>query len=241
MTTNSWETVQVEGQEIPAYVALPEGQGPRPGVVVIHHASGVDGVIRDAARRMAAAGFAAIAPDIYQRQDVTVADDAAHRQSHMLDSIVIQDVGAAMAYLRERGGVGDGGIGIMGFCMGGRVSYLMASANPGLRAAVVFYGGNTMRPWQEGPSPFDGTPDIACPVLGLFGREDANPSPEDVRKIDAEMTRLGKPHEFHSYEGAGHGFMGFSSPAYREETAMDAWARTVSWFQTHLIASPVAV
>ena len=193
------------------------------------------------ARRLAAAGFSAIAPDMYQRQDVAVTDDAEHRQSHMLDFIVIQDVGAAMAYLGERGGVGDGGIGIMGFCMGGRVSYLMASANPELRAAAVFYGGNTMRPWQEGPSPFDRTPDIACPVLGLFGREDANPSPEDVRKIDAEMTRLGKPHEFHSYEGAGHGFMGFSGPSYREEVARDAWAKTLAWFQAHLVASAVAV
>lgn len=240
MTTNSWETMEVEGHEVPVYVALPEGEGPRSGVVVIQHASAVDGVIRDATRRLAAAGFAAIAPDLYHRQDVTVDDDSAHRGSHMLDSIVIQDVGAAMAYLQERGGVGDGGIGIVGFCLGGRVSYLMASANPSLRAAVVFYGGNTMRPWQEGPSPFDRTPDIACPVLGLFGVEDANPSPEDVRRIDAEMTRLGKPHEFHSYEGAGHGFMGFSSPAYREESAKDAWAKTIAWFQTHLASGAVA-
>ena len=108
MTTNSWETITVEGQEVPAYVALPEGQGLQSGVVVIQHASGVDGAIRDAVRRLAAAGFAAIAPDMYQRQDVTVDDDGAPRQSRMQDSIVVQDVGAAMAYLRERGGVGIG-------------------------------------------------------------------------------------------------------------------------------------
>jgi carboxymethylenebutenolidase len=99
---------------------------------------------------------------------------------------------------------------------------------------VVFYGGNIMVPWGEGPAPFDLAGGINCPLLGLFGEDDPNPNPEDVAKLDAELTRLGKMHEFHSYAGAGHAFMGAGRPMYREEAAKDAWERCVTWFRQHL-------
>jgi carboxymethylenebutenolidase len=91
-----------------------------------------------------------------------------------------------------------------------------------------------MTPWGEGPAPFDQTGAIACPVLGLFGNDDGNPKPDDVAKIDAEMTRLGKAHEFHSYDGAGHAFMSEGRPSYRPETAADAWEKCVGWFRRYL-------
>ena len=234
-----WDAIAVEDQALAAYVALPDTPGPHPGVVVIQHAAGVDEVIKDAVRRLADAGFAAIAPDMFAHQDVNVATPHLDRQGRMQDSIVIKDVGGAVAHLRQR--TGDQGIGIVGFCLGGRVAYLMAAASSELRAAVDFYGGNFLRPWQEGPSPFDRTADVSCPVLGLFGLDDVNPSPEDVQKLDAEMTRLGKPHEFHSYESVGHIFMSFNGATYNEAVARDAWDRTIAWFRKHLVLARVVV
>ena len=116
----------------------------------------------------------------------------------------------------------------------GRVAYLVAAHSPELKAAVVFYGGNIMAPWGEGPAPFDLSERIRCPVLGLFGEEDGNPNPTDVAKLDAELTRLGKAHEFHSYPGAGHAFMNEDRPSYRPEAARDAWTKCVAWFERHL-------
>jgi len=118
--------------------------------------------------------------------------------------------------------------------MGGRVAFMMAARNPELKAAVVFYGGNIMVPWGEGPAPFEQTGAIGGPVLGLFGNDDGNPSPADVAKIDAELTRLGKPHQFHGYAGAGHAFMSEGRPSYRAEAAADAWEKCVAWFRRHL-------
>jgi carboxymethylenebutenolidase len=91
-----------------------------------------------------------------------------------------------------------------------------------------------MRPWGDGPAPFDETPKIGAPILGLFGEDDGNPNPDDVAKIDAELTRLNKPHEFHSYAGAGHAFMNLGRPSYREATAEDAWQKAVAWFDRYL-------
>jgi carboxymethylenebutenolidase len=111
---------------------------------------------------------------------------------------------------------------------------LMAAQNADLKAAVVCWGGNIMVPWGDGPAPFVLTDQIACPVLGLFGEEDPNPNPADVAKLDAELTRLGKAHEFHSYPGAGHAFMNEGRPSYRAAAAEDAWKKTTAWFDKYL-------
>ena len=77
-------------------------------------------------------------------------------------------------------------------------------------------------------------PDLSCPLLGLFGKEDLYPSPEAVAKLDAELNRLGKDHEFHSYDGAGHSFFSVDRPAYRVEAALDGWRRIDDFFAKHL-------
>src|SRR5947208_1498802 len=103
------------------------------------------------------------------------------------------------------------------------------------RAAGVFYGGNIMKPWGDTPTPFDLTREIACPLIGFFGAEDGNPPPDDVKKIDAELTKHGKPHEFHTYEGAGHAFLNFSNPErYREKQGADAWTKMLAFLDRHL-------
>ena len=229
-----WDTLSVDSSPMRSYLATAAGAGPFAAVVVIQHAGGVDDFIQTMTERFAAAGYMAIAPDLYHREDPNTSDDALTRMGRLRDASIVPDVNAAIEHLKALPLVRADRIGITGFCMGGRVAYLMAVHNPDLRAAVVFYGGNIMVPWGEGPAPFEGTERIQCPLLGLFGEEDTNPSPADVAKLDGELTRLGKVHEFHSYAGAGHAFMNEDRPSYRPQAAEDAWTRCLAWFRRYL-------
>lgn len=229
-----WDTVEVDGGKMRCYVTAPDAAGPAPAVVVIQHAGGVDSFVRSMTDRIAAAGFVGIAPDLYHREDPNSSDDPLTRMGRLRDASIVADVNATIAHLASLPEARAGRLGITGFCMGGRVAYLMAASNPSIKAAVVFYGGNIMRPWGEGPAPFDLTGQIQCPLLGLFGEEDGNPDPADVAKLDAELTRLGKTHEFHSYPGAGHAFMSEGRPSYRPAADADAWPRCTAWFQRYL-------
>jgi len=210
-----------------------------PGVVLLMHGPGLDRFIEDRAQDLARHGYAVAAPDLYHRQAADGADTMT-RVGRLRDDEILADVDAAVAHLRalERPRVTE--LAVLGFCMGGRHTYLAAGARPGLwRAAVVFYGGGIMKPWgdPQAPSPFDRTPQIACPILGLFGLDDTNPSPADVDRIDAELTRLGKPHDFHRYAGAGHAFLNFTSAErYRPEQARDAWQKALELLARHLKA-----
>ena len=229
-----WDTVNVDGGAMRCYVTTPASAGPFPAVVVIQHAGGVDPFVQSMTDRIAEAGFVGCAPDLYHREDPKSSDDALTRMSRLRDANIVPDVNAAVGHLKTLPDVRADRIGITGFCMGGRVAYLMAAHNADLKAVVVFYGGNIMVPWGEGPAPFELSERIQGPVLGLFGEEDGNPNPADVAKLDAELTRLGKAHEFHSYPGAGHAFMNEDRPSYRLEAARDAWAKCVAWFERHL-------
>ena len=228
-----WDAIEVDGSQMRCYLALPEAAGPSPGVLVCMHAPGVDAFIREIADRLAESGFAAIAPDLYHRQTEPDENPLA-RMAKLRDAEVVPDLEAALAHLRQRSEVDASRTGVIGFCMGGRLAYLQAAVDPELRASVVFYGGNILVPWGDGPSPFDRTHSVGCPVLGLFGEEDQNPNPADVLKIDAELTRLGKKHVFQSYGGAGHAFMNEDRPSYQAEAAADAWRHCLDWLRQHL-------
>lgn len=231
-----WDSVTASGGGMRCYVSLPAGGGAHPAVIVIQHAGGVDEFVRRMCDRLAEAGFAAVAPDLYHREDPNSSDDSMTRMGRLRDTNIVTDVNAVVEHAKGLAEVRPDRIGITGFCMGGRVTYLMAAQNPEFKAAVVFYGGNIMVPWGQGPAPFDTSPQIACPVLGLFGGDDTNPNPVDVAKIDAELTRLGKAHEFHSYPGAGHAFMNEGRPSYCEGAVKDAWRRCIEWFDRYLKA-----
>ncbi|MCH7953862.1 MAG: dienelactone hydrolase family protein, partial [Chloroflexi bacterium] len=164
------------------------------------------------------------------------ADDPMTRMMRLRDDTVTADVNAAIEHARSLPEIDGDRLGVTGYCMGGRVAYMMAARSDAFRAAVDCWGGNCLVAWGDGPTPFDLTGDISCPVLGLFGEDDQSPSPDEVAKIDAEMTRLGVEHEFHSYPGAGHAFMNESRPSYREEASRDAWSRTIAWFNRYLTA-----
>lgn len=227
-------TVPVEGHPMDLYLAAPDGAGPHAGLVVIMHAPGVDTFIRATVDRLAAAGYAAAAPDLYHRQPA--GGDAMAKMRDLRDRQVQADVEATVAMLHARVEVDGARLGIIGFCMGGRVVWLMAAAVPGWRAAVAYYGGNIQVPWGDDvPAPFSRAHQIACPLLFHFGADDGNPSPDDMALYGRELTRLGKPHEFHSYPGAAHAFMNFSRPAsYREEASRVSWERTLRFLAEHL-------
>jgi carboxymethylenebutenolidase len=231
--TGRWDSLKVDDTEMRCYVTLPDDAGPAPGVTVCMHAPGVDQFICGIGDRLAEAGFASIAPDLYHRE-TEPEDNPLKRMAKLRDDPVLRDLDAATTHLRGLPEVRASHTGVIGFCMGGRLAFLYASQDPALRAAVVFYGGNILVPWGSGPSPFERSDRIGCPVLGLFGEDDANPSPEDVARIDAELTRLGKAHEFESYAGAGHAFLNEDRPSYRPEAAADAWQRCLSWLRRYL-------
>lgn len=231
-----WDELTVEGSTMRGFVALPDAI-PAPALVVAQHAGGVDGFIREMTRRFAGAGFVAIAPELYHRQTSASPqsmDDAMTMMGRLRDDEVERDCNAAISHLQSMAEVRGDRIGVTGFCMGGRVAYLMATRSSEVKAAVVFWGGNIMRAWGDGPAPFEDTDKITAPILGIFGEEDGNPSPADIEMLDAELTRLGKAHEFHSYAGAGHAFMNEGRPSYRPEASADAWAKATAFFTRHL-------
>jgi carboxymethylenebutenolidase len=229
-----WDSVKVDGADMRLYVSVPDGTGPFPAVVVIQHQGGVDAFMEEMTQRIASAGYLGVAPDLYHRDAPDCRDDAPTRRARLRDVTVIKDVNATVDFLTGHRLVESDRLGIIGFCMGGRVAYLMPAVNASFKAAVDYYGGNIMVPWGEGPAPFERTADIHCPLLGLFGEEDANPSPADMRKLDAELTRHGKVHEFHSYAGANHAFMNRHGARYHAEADRDSWPKALAFFAKHL-------
>jgi carboxymethylenebutenolidase len=238
----NWATLQVNGEEMRAFVTLPDGADavtPVGAVVVIQHAGGVDQFIQDMTRRTIAAGIAGIAPDLYHRLDPNSQMPPMARLSMLDDDQVVADVNAAVAYLQGLPGVDSNRIGITGFCMGGRVAYLMPALRPEVfKAAMPFYGGNTMDNWGGDPdstTPFQRLSQLRCPVLSFFGGEDQNPSPEHAEMIDTELQKAGVPHEHHSYAGAGHAYMDHTNPQrYNEAGAQASWPIALDFLKRHL-------
>jgi len=234
---SSWESVKVDDSNMPLYVSVPASGGPVPGIVVIHGQSGLEDFIKDTTHMLALQGYAAVAPDLFHRDGPDCKDDGPTRRARVRDDRIIKDVNAAAAFLKNHKRVNGARLGIVGFCMGGRVVYLMSAANSDLKAGVMFYGGSTMVPSCDGPSPFDRTREISCPIQGHFGADDQNPSPEDMRKLDAELTRWGKAHEFHSYAGAAHAFANTGSANYRPHAAALSWPKATEFFCRHLVGA----
>ncbi len=238
------ETVTITGHggdEIEAYSAVPLAAGSRGGVVWIHHMPGYDRETKEFVRRLAVAGYHAVCPNLYSREAPGAdPDDAAatvRAAGGVPDDRLVGDVAGAAEYLRglERA---NGKIGVIGHCSGGRHAFLAACSLP-LDGAVDCYGAFVVEDPPEGMpkamKPILGlAPNLSCPLLGLFGNDDRYPAPDAVATLDAELTRLGKEHEFHSYDGAGHSFFSVDRPAYRVEAALDGWRRIEDFFAKQL-------
>jgi carboxymethylenebutenolidase len=238
------ETVTITGfgeDEIGAYLARPLGPGPFPGVLVIHHAPGWDSATKEIARRFAHLGYVAICPNLYHRFGPDLAADdaaaAARAGGWITTEQFLGDAGGAVSHVRAMP-VSTGKVGTIGYCSGGRQSFLAACELP-VDAAVDCYGAFVISsappelPYRMEPV-IDRAPRISCPILGLFGVEDKNPSPDEVAQIDAELTRLGKEHEFHTFENAGHGFFAVDRPSYRVDAAVQGWRLVGDFYARHL-------
>jgi carboxymethylenebutenolidase len=238
------ETVQIaghRGDEIEAYLARPAGEESRGGVVVIHHMPGYDRGTKEIVRRFAELGYDAICPNLYHREAPGAAPDdaaaAARAQGGVPDEQLVGDAGGAAAYLRSLP-TSNQKVGVVGYCSGGRQSVL-AACNVDLDASVDCYGAFVVGEPPEGfplkvTNLVDQLPNLRAPLLGLFGKEDSHPSPEQVAELDEILTDLGKPHEFHSYDNAGHAFFSTDRPSYRVAAANDGWARIETFYATHL-------
>jgi carboxymethylenebutenolidase len=229
------------GDEIEAYVARPAGDEPRGGVVVIHHMPGYDRATKEITRRFAELGYDAICPNLYFREAPGAApDDAAataRAQGGVPDERLVGDVGGAAEWLRALP-TSNRKVGVIGYCSGGRQSVL-AACNLELDAAVDCYGAFVVGTPPEGfplkvTNLVDQLPNLHCPLLGLFGNEDAHPSPEQVDELDAILNDLGTPHEFHRYDNAGHAFFSVDRPSYRVAAANDGWERITAFYKTNL-------
>ena len=226
--TVRWETAQAEPSPMRVYVGAPDSPGPHPALVVAHHAPGIDAQVQDAVHRLVRAGYAAAAPDLFRRQPQGV--EAVKRTQLLRDDEILADLRATIAHLKSSLGARLGPLGVMGYCMGGRVAYLGACEVPEFAAAAVFYGGNIMKALGDGPSPFERSSKIRCPVIGFFGDKDVHPSPEIVNQIDAELTKHGVEHDFHRYADAGHGFQNPARITPEErQAAADSWSKTLSF------------
>lgn len=229
------------GDSIHAYTARPLGPGPVAGVVVVHHAPGWDEFYRETARRIAAHGYSVVCPDLYCRFGHGSPDDvaaSARGAGGPADDVVVGDLVGSMNYLRSLA-TSNGKVGIMGSCSAGRHTFLAACRAKGFDAAVDLWGGGVvMKADQLTPArpvaPIDYSKDLSCPLLGLFGNDDQNPSPAQVDQHEEELKKHGKTYEFHRYDGAGHGFFYYHAAAYRQEQAMDAWAKMFEFFDKNL-------
>lgn len=231
------------GDEIEAYEARPLDTEPkRGGVVVIHHMPGYDRATKEITRTFAVYGYDAICPNLFHRYAPGAkpgdAAAAARAAGGAPDDQVMGDLAGAAAHLRALP-TSNRKVGAIGYCSGGRQAYLAACLID-VDAAVDCYGGRVVvdDPSALSPAhptaPIDLTPQMRAPLLGLFGEDDANPSPAHVARIADELTKHGKTHELHSYEGAGHAFFSVDRPSYRVEAAKDGWKQIWSWFGQHL-------
>lgn len=218
------------------YEAVPDGSA-RGGVVVIHEAFGLNDHIRDVTRRFGTAGYHAVAPELFHRAGGGTGsyDDFSTVRplfKGLTDEAILADVDVATARLGEAGFT-DERIGIVGFCFGGRVTFLVA-AERALGAAVGFYGGGIVTARPRFPALVDRASRLRTPWLGLFGDKDASIPMEDVEALRSALADAPVDTEVVTYAGARHGFHCDVRPAYEPEAAADAWARTLAWFDAHL-------
>ncbi|MGI8753178.1 MAG: dienelactone hydrolase family protein [Acidimicrobiales bacterium] len=238
------ESIRVQGyggDEIEAYLARPLGPGPHGSVVVIHHMPGYDAETKEIVRTFADHGYAAVCPNLYWREAPGAdPDDAAatvRAAGGVPDERLVGDVSGAVDYLRSLATT-NGRVGVIGYCSGGRQSFLAACSLP-LDAAVDCYGAFVTGTPPEGfplqVTPIVGmTPQLSCPLLGLFGNEDKYPTPDHVDELEAALKEHGKAYEFHRYDDAGHAFFAVDRPSYRPEAAMDGWGRIWDFFGQNL-------
>lgn len=237
MIAETTVVTSAQGDQFLAYLARPQGPGPFPAVVLFHHLPGWDEFYRETARRFAHHGYIALSPDLYHRDGNGEPDDVAAKiraEGGIADDRVIADARGSFDFIRNMPNA-SGKLALFGTCSGARHAYLVACRTQTADAIVNCWGGRIVTTPDDVSDkqpvpPVEYTAELNCPVLGLFGNDDSSPTPGDVDVLEAALTEHGKTHEFHRYDGAGHGFFYYDRPAvYRAEAAVDGWAKVWSF------------
>jgi carboxymethylenebutenolidase len=228
---------------INGYLAQPSEPGRYPGIVVIHEAFGLVEHIRDIARRFANIGYNALAPDLYHRSgspDPNNMESVFPVMFGLPDAQAVGDLEAAAEHLRGLPGA-TGKIGVIGFCSGGRQTLLFACSSTKPDAAVDCWGGFIHRATPDAettparPTPILNLIDrLHCPLFGVFGEEDQNPTVALSEELRSRAQRAGKDITIKVYKNAGHAFLADYRPSYREEPAAELWRDAVAFFDKHL-------
>ena len=236
MSTQTIELSTADGP-MAVYEAVPD-RDPRGAVIVIQEAFGVNDHIEDVARRFADAGFRAVAPALFHRAGGGfVGYDEFDKLMPMFegldDDAVLMDVDATIAHLRDAG-FADSSIGIVGFCFGGRVAFLV-SLRRAIGAGVSFYGGGITSDSRGMAGPLaDQAGSLQTPWLGLFGDQDAMIPVEGVEELRDALRSVAVRTEIVRYPDAGHGFHCDQREDYHDESAKDGWDRALDWYSSHL-------
>ena len=230
--------IQIGGVEIPAYYAVPEKSGRYPVILVVQEIFGVHEHIKDVCRRLAHAGYFAVAGEMFARQgDVSqLKDISAIRQvvAQVPDAQVMSDLDAIAGWADKQPRADASRLGITGFCWGGRIVWLYAAHNPHLQAGVAWYGrlvgqDDINTPFQ----PIDLVDQLKAPVLGLYGGADPSIPVETIERMRAALQAKHKPGELIVYPDTPHAFNADYRPSYRQAAAQDGWNRMLAWFKQH--------
>ena len=236
----SVESVDVLGSSMEIFFFQPDGGGVHPGIVLAQHIPvGHTGIENDTftlrtAERFAANGYAVAVPFIFHWWPKSETIETKRDGSR--DDWMAADMLAAHSALVARSDVDNERVGVVGHCWGGRVAWIAACHIPTLSACAVFYGGRIKLTMGAGDIAHIEMADrICCPIIGLFGNDDRNPTPQDVDDYSTALTTAGVPHTFHRYDGAGHAFQNFpTEDRYREVQSEDAWEKVLAFMAEQL-------
>ena len=231
--------IKVADGHIPAYAARPDGAGPYPVILVIEEIFGVHEYIKDVCRRLAKAGYLAVAPELYARQaDLSKMTDPQQIVREVIskapDATMLGDLDATAHWAVRQGDGDPRRLAVTGFCRGGRDTWLYAAHNPALRAAVAWYGplGGTATRIQP-QTALDVAGALKCPLLGLYGGADPSTTPAEICQAEQAARAAGRTVEFVVYPDTPHGFHADYRPSYRPAAAADGWRRMLAWFDSH--------
>ncbi len=230
-----------QGDPVHAYMSRPLGKGPYPSLVLIPHWPGWDEFCRETARRFSQHGYVVLCPNIFGRFGNGTPPEVAKIMQDaggVSDDSVMGDCEGALRHLKSLP-YGNGKVGVIGMCSGGRHSFLAACKIKGFSAAVDCWGGGVIAPEDkltpaQPVAPIAHVADLSCPLLGIFGNDDKFPTPELVDQQEDLLKRHGKDHTFYRYEGAGHAFFNYAGNNYRPQQTMDAWGKIFEFFGQHL-------
>jgi carboxymethylenebutenolidase len=224
-------------RKIPGYLARPTGNGRFPVVLVYSEVFGLHEWVKDVARRLAKAGYVALAPDFYVRtgDPSTTADMAAVMKivAATPDAQVTSDTAAALKYLAAQPYADMKRLAVTGFCWGGGKTWLAVERFPEFKAGVAWYGPLAANPRVPSAAPLDLVKDIHAPVLGLYGGQDKGIPAADIEAMRAAAKAAGKTVDIHVYPDAQHGFLADYRPSYNPAASEDGWKRMLAFFKAH--------